>query len=294
MPAARAPLRRCPRNRPSLSAQAPGRGAAREHVAGAGVGFEREGDGTEPTVPGAPLSRITAASARAIRRTGLQFDNPRRRAENHGGSIPAARTPLSVVLLFGRLRTLPRCSVPASGQSEAIQQAQWETEQLFERHSLGLMRYLRSGVRNITDIEDIAQETFVRYFQERCNGASIDNPKGWLYRVGRHLALDHAKKARPVLLDESGWRAIEAEHAYKPASDSDAAVSSLPWHLLSETEKECLLLRAEGFKFREIAEVLDVSISTVASYVARAIKKLRQSASKPSETPDDRRAPSLR
>lgn len=159
------------------------------------------------------------------------------------------------------------------------------------------MRYIRGGVRNITDIEDIAQETFVRYFRVRCDGASIDNPKGWLYRVGRRLALDQAKKSKPVLLDEAGWRAVEAEHLQAPAEgagERSLRSADLPWHLLSPSEREALVLRSEGLTFREAAEVMDVTISTVASYVARAIKKLRQAVTEPSETPEDRRAASLR
>ena len=96
-------------------------------------------------------------------------------------------------------------------QSEAIRQAACETEQLFTKHSPGLIGYLRSSVRNVPDIEDIAQETFIRYFRVRSNGESIDNPKGWLYRVGRRLALDYVKKSKPVLLDEAGWRKAEAD-----------------------------------------------------------------------------------
>ena len=159
------------------------------------------------------------------------------------------------------------------------------------------MRYLRSAVRNITDVEDIAQEAFVRYFQTVSKGESIDHPKGWLYRVARRLALDQAKKSKPVLLDEAGWRAVEAEYLHAPpdvTGERSLRSSDLPWHLLSRSERECLLLRAEGLTFREAAEVLDVKISTVASYVARAIEKLRQAVAKPSETPEDRRAASLR
>ena len=187
--------------------------------------------------------------------------------------------------------------MPRHSQSEAIQQAACETEQLFKKHSPGLMSYLRSGVRNITDIEDIAQETFIRYFQTRSSGESIGNPKGWLYRVGRRLALDQAKKSKPVLLDDAGWRKAEAERAYHVPLDTNERslrAPGLPWHLLSDSEKECLLLRAEGLTFREIAEVLDVSISTVASYVARAIKKLRRAVATNSETPVPRRTTALR
>ncbi len=46
--------------------------------------------------------------------------------------------------------------------------------------------------------------------------------------------------------------------------------------LLSASEQECLLLRAEGLRYREIGEVLGISISTVSDTVSRAIKKLAE------------------
>jgi len=43
---------------------------------------------------------------------------------------------------------------------------------------------------------------------------------------------------------------------------------------LSEQQKECLYLRAEGFRYREIADVLGVTVSTVAESLRRAVRKL--------------------
>jgi RNA polymerase sigma-70 factor (ECF subfamily) len=45
---------------------------------------------------------------------------------------------------------------------------------------------------------------------------------------------------------------------------------------LPELERECLLLRAGGLRYREISDVLGISKSTVADTVARAIKKLAE------------------
>jgi RNA polymerase sigma-70 factor (ECF subfamily) len=44
---------------------------------------------------------------------------------------------------------------------------------------------------------------------------------------------------------------------------------------LSPQQKVCIHLRAEGMRYREIAEVLGVSISTVEEFLARAIARLR-------------------
>ena len=45
---------------------------------------------------------------------------------------------------------------------------------------------------------------------------------------------------------------------------------------LAESERECLLLRAEGLRYREIAEVLGLATSTVADTVERANRKLAE------------------
>ena len=187
--------------------------------------------------------------------------------------------------------------VPSSSQPDATSQAAWETEQLYHKHASNLMRYLRSGGRRTNDLEDLTQETFIRYFRARCNGESIQNPKGWLYKVGRRLAIDRARKSKPVLLDDAGWRVVEAKNPVQPELDPDDRTlrsSKLPWHTLSPSEKESLLLRAEGMTFREVAEVLDVSISTAASYVARAIKKFRRAVPTSDETSKHRRTAPLR
>jgi RNA polymerase sigma-70 factor (ECF subfamily) len=46
--------------------------------------------------------------------------------------------------------------------------------------------------------------------------------------------------------------------------------------VLTESERECLLLRAGGLRYREIGEVLRISTSTVGDTVDRAIKKLAE------------------
>jgi RNA polymerase sigma-70 factor (ECF subfamily) len=46
--------------------------------------------------------------------------------------------------------------------------------------------------------------------------------------------------------------------------------------LLAESERECLLLRAGGLRYREIGEVLGIATSTVGDTVERAIKKLAE------------------
>ncbi|MEZ5362067.1 MAG: sigma-70 family RNA polymerase sigma factor [Bryobacterales bacterium] len=154
--------------------------------------------------------------------------------------------------------------------------AAWETEELFAGNRDGLMRYLRRHLDDVSVAEDIAQESFIRFFQARSQGEEIDQPRAWLYRVAHNLLVDYSRKKRPDLLDEDGWLRLEgAASASSHGIEARAAVATLPWYKLTNGEIQCLRLRSEGLKFREIGEVLGLSISTVTSYIARAIAKLQ-------------------
>ena len=176
----------------------------------------------------------------------------------------------------------------------------WETEELFVEHRESLMRYLRYRLNDFAAAEDIAQECFIRFFQARCQQEVIEQPKAWLFRVAHNLVIDHGRVKKLDLVGDDEWRMIEAGVAAQDTQfDYRLQVSSLPWHKLTPTEMECLRLRAEGLKFREIAEVLDITISTVASYLARAVKKLRepqaaQTSKNAGETPEYGRVAALR
>lgn len=155
--------------------------------------------------------------------------------------------------------------------------AAWETEELFAENRDGLMRYLRHHLDDVSAAEDIAQESFIRYFQARGRGEEISQARAWLFRVAHNLVVDHGRKKRPDLLDEESWLKMESRTGPGPNGlDARVEVSRLPWHRLTETELECLRLRSEGLKFREVGEVLGLSISTVASYIGRAVKKLKE------------------
>ena len=165
-----------------------------------------------------------------------------------------------------------------------------ETEDLFGEYRESLLRYIRYHLDDRSEAEDIAQESFVRFYQARTREEKILRPKAWLFRVAHNLLVDLGRKKKPELLDEQGWLAVEGRMVVEPVrSDREAEVARLPWHRLTTMESECLRLRTEGLKLREIGEVLDVSISTVVSYISRALTKLRPAAEEEFASSDDRR-----
>jgi RNA polymerase sigma-70 factor (ECF subfamily) len=170
--------------------------------------------------------------------------------------------------------------------------AAWETEELFSECRDSLIRYLRYHLDDLSEAEDIAQESFIRFFHARHRNEPIVQPRAWLFRVAHNLLIDQGRKKRPELLDEDGWARVENRFfSGTGALEAQAQLSRLPWQRLTPMEMGCLRLRAEGLKFREIGEVLNLSISTVVSYISRGISKLRPVVAKNVETPQHGRTP---
>ena len=141
--------------------------------------------------------------------------------------------------------------------------------------------YLHGIVANSSVAEDLTQETFVRLLREFHRGASIGNQRAWIFRVATNLALSHKKSqgAARNLLDVAERVCPDAspgpEESLLQAETN--RLLSVGMTRLSAQEQQCLLLRSEGLRYREIAEALNIRVSTVATFVTRAVRKLAES-----------------
>ena len=141
-------------------------------------------------------------------------------------------------------------------------------------------RYLLALGLAPAEAEEIAQETFLRLCQHLDSQRSETNVRGWIFRVAHNLARDEhrRRKRRPVETIDNGadrrdLRASPEEDllSRERASRMAKAMAKLPQH-----QQECLHLRAEGLRYREIAEVLGAGVSTVADWIQQALKTLEK------------------
>jgi RNA polymerase sigma-70 factor, ECF subfamily len=107
--------------------------------------------------------------------------------------------------------------------------------------------------------------------------------RAWCYRVAQNLARNEktsARQKRCVPLDEDMRELMPGSEI---SAESQLLVREREHKLrrailnLTGAERECLVLRAQGLKYREIATVLEVSVSSAAENVQRALKKLKES-----------------
>jgi RNA polymerase sigma-70 factor, ECF subfamily len=152
----------------------------------------------------------------------------------------------------------------------------------FEQLRLPVFRYLLRKTHDAGRAEDLTQETFLRLCRHLLDNKPLENPKAWLFTVANNLAIDVARNdGNSVDLDERNWREIEESRSGMQSDPESILIQNerldrLQIAVLNLTplQRECLHLRADGLRYREIAELLAISVSTVADAVRRATVKL--------------------
>jgi RNA polymerase sigma-70 factor (ECF subfamily) len=169
--------------------------------------------------------------------------------------------------------SLPVVSTAATGSRPS--KLEEEVVAMFEQHRSPLLRYLLSFRIAAPDAEEIVQEVFLSLFQHLRRGKSRANLHGWLFRVAHNLALKNRIRAQ-----RQSPGAPEAQTDSAPGPEERAADLQRQDRLLAvvkalpEADRCCLSLRAEGLRYREIAEVLGISLGAVANSLEKSLSRL--------------------
>lgn len=138
-----------------------------------------------------------------------------------------------------------------------------------------LLNYAYQIAGSSGDAEDLVQIAFLKLYDQLCSRSNIENARSWLYRVVHNAAIDqlrHDGKQDSLVAE---WL-LEGDAA--TASVEDLLISRQHvahfLSLLNERERHCLMLRADGLSYKEIAEVLSISVKAVSVYLVRGLKKI--------------------
>ena len=169
-----------------------------------------------------------------------------------------------------------RAETESGSSSDLVAQ---EVAALFDQFRGSLLRYLSSFGLALPDGEEVLQEVFIALFQHLRSGKSRENIRGWLFRVAHNLAL---RRRNAIRRDSEAWAVAGAELVIDPYPNPEdqMASSQIQQRLLAiveelpEQDRRCLFLRSEGLRYREIAEILDMSLGGVSLSLARSLARL--------------------
>jgi RNA polymerase sigma factor (sigma-70 family) len=145
-------------------------------------------------------------------------------------------------------------------------------------HDDHLKNYLRASFPSVRDVEDIAQESYLKIWKAKA--VPIRSTKAFLFRVARHLAIDTVRRQRSpvgsaedlaplaVLSPEpDAAQALVAKELLERLGD---AIIALPSHYRAVI----ILHKIQGLPQKEVASQLGISAKSVEKYVQRGMAKI--------------------
>jgi RNA polymerase sigma-70 factor (ECF subfamily) len=157
-------------------------------------------------------------------------------------------------------------------------------ESVFMENFSLLKRFLARFFSERQDIEDVAQEAFLRaYVAEQRK--TIKQPKAYLFRIAKNLALtklEHKSRQIAYYLNESGDYVCESGDSldFRAEENTSAEVEALEMlgiycDAVASLPEKCrqvfLLRKVHGLGHQEIAERMGLSISSVEKYLLKGI-----------------------
>ena len=148
---------------------------------------------------------------------------------------------------------------------------------LIDLHDGSLRRLAFRLLGDRDRMDDVLQEAYVKAFRSLPRFRGRSAPATWLYRIVYNACLDELRRvqAHPATTLDPGVAASDASDVAEAVVGRHTLAEALA-ALPAEQRAVVLLVDADGFDYREAAEVLRVQVGTVASRLSRARATLRR------------------
>jgi RNA polymerase sigma-70 factor (ECF subfamily) len=150
---------------------------------------------------------------------------------------------------------------------------------VYDRYADDIFRFCALKVSGREVAQDIAQDVFMRYWQQLRNGTVVESDRALLYTIARNLVIDWYRKRKEQSLDamtDAGFEFANDDHRSITAhAELREVIETI--QDLDEPSREALTLRfVEGFSPKEIAVLTDETANAVSVRINRAVKKVQE------------------
>ncbi len=185
---------------------------------------------------------------------------------------------------------------------DLVQQVQQGDKRAFDllviKYQRRIMRLLARMISDPAEVEDVAQETFIKAYRALPQFRGDSNFYTWLYRIAINSARNWqaAKGRRPLVAHEYENEEGETFSSIDTLTDINTPESMMVSRQVADTVNAAIsqlapelrtaivLREIEGLSYEEIAETMDCPIGTVRSRIFRAresiaeqLRKVRES-----------------
>lgn len=150
-----------------------------------------------------------------------------------------------------------------------------DAEEILKKSGKKIYNYLLKILRNKEDAEDVYQEVFVAFFK-RIKTVSPDSYESYLFQTAYHKALNYIKKRKKLPSFEYNPE-IDGVEEYSYYDDKKNRIIRESIQKLKPIDALLIELQFyQGKSYKEIADIVSLSVSAVDSKLVRAKKKLKK------------------
>jgi RNA polymerase sigma-70 factor (ECF subfamily) len=133
-------------------------------------------------------------------------------------------------------------------------------------------------VGNPSDAAEIVNDVFVSVWDKRNTLELDDSLKAYMFQAVKNRSINHHKKVKPITTKLEYAKKTSSFTADGPLLEKDQ--QKLLLNLLNQLPPKCkqvfVLNRIDGFKYKEIASLMDISEKTVEAQMTKALKIFRK------------------
>ena len=174
-------------------------------------------------------------------------------------------------------------------KSEEIRELQLKIAEQNDDHAFGqlyiscfhnLQKFANSIIKNRELSEEIVSDVFIKIWQNRAKLAEIENLKLYLYISAKNTSLNYLSRhfrKTTVSLDEMALNIPSVSYNPENLMITGEAVKKIEFAIQS-LPLRCRLIfklaKEDGLKYKEIANLLNISVNTIDNQMAIALKKI--------------------
>jgi RNA polymerase sigma-70 factor (ECF subfamily) len=153
---------------------------------------------------------------------------------------------------------------------------------LFDEYAEKLARFALSIVKNKEGATEIVDEIFVKIWKQRVNVPSIEHFRTYLYVAAKNGALNYlSRKANEQITEPFDFINVELQEDECPDQQLITAEILKKIHdAVNELPPRCKvifkLVREDGLKYKEAADILNITVNTVDAQMVIAVKKISE------------------
>lgn len=153
-------------------------------------------------------------------------------------------------------------------------------KRLFEAYSNDLLYYAQSLVRSKEEAEEIVSDVFFEVWQHRDKFSEVNNEKAWLLKVTHNKVVSCLRKKgtdqAPMSWDEVGDYGtpvdLQTPDSRIISREEMARINRVISQLPPRCRQVFVLAKIERLPYKEIADVLGISVKTINIHVAKALE----------------------